>query len=236
MGNAEITAQRIGQRMHRSGVHRAKAHAAIHAAQRHIGARGQHPCHRQTRREAARNARMPSAPRYRPADAPAGCVGLDAVRKRIETRGSGNARRHAHRKQWIDKRGIGHQMRADDAFFRPSAESCTMAMGETSLPVPDVVGTHTSGVLRPASLPMPNTSPIFWRPSSNAATSLATSMALPATEADDEFGAAITRCGNGSGEIIDMRLGRHAIPHLCRAPLGAQRRNQRIAQVRTCAR
>ena len=45
-------------------------------------------------------------------------------------------------------------------FFNPSAESCTMAIGETSLPVPDVVGTHTSGVLRPASLPMPNTSAI----------------------------------------------------------------------------
>ncbi len=116
-------------------------------------------------------------------------------------------------------------------FFRPSVESCTMAMGDTSLPVPDVVGTHTSGTLRPCSLPMPNTSPILLLAIEQRGDQLRHIHGTAAAQADDESGARVARRREAAREVIHVRLFVDLVPDGHIDALATQSGGQRFGQL-----
>ncbi|OQB66425.1 MAG: hypothetical protein BWX93_01961 [Bacteroidetes bacterium ADurb.Bin139] len=73
--------------------------------------------------------------------------------------------------------GISHGLMMP--FFSPSRKSNKMALGDTSLPVPAVVGTQINRLSRLSSRFLPKTSEGFWVPEERAASSLPTSSTLP---------------------------------------------------------
>jgi len=118
VGDVELTAQRIGQRVHRRGIHGPQAEPAIQAGEGHPLARLHIvPMGDGTLQIAARQADAFQGVQIDHRVREAVHVGFDAVNQRVHAGRGRDGRRDRARQGGIDVSGIGNQVRAHDALL-----------------------------------------------------------------------------------------------------------------------
>jgi hypothetical protein len=119
VGDAELAPQRVRQRVDRAGVDRPEAHAAVQAAERD-GAAGGQVVALERRPLQVRGDEPDTGQRVRVHQRVGEAVGerLDAVGQRVDAGRGGQGRRDVAGQFRVDVRGVGHEVRADDALLQ----------------------------------------------------------------------------------------------------------------------
>src|SRR5437868_15263412 len=119
MRNVVLTAERIGDRVTRRGVHRAQAKASIQTHLRHALS-CIHVARVLDRSQEETSTQCDAFQRIHVYHWMGELIRvcLEAMRQRVQTRRGSNVRGYCLRKLWVDKRGVRHQMRADYSLLQ----------------------------------------------------------------------------------------------------------------------